>query len=93
MTQDRSSHSKKVRIGAQGIMGKLFDKVEQFSEYRFINFHRHMLPVKHDAVLIIVHIWGILKSPPTVIDGNGNGSVIVPGRMIGPPRIFHVLHA
>ena len=36
-----------------------------------------MLSVKHDAVLIIVHIWGILEAPLTVIDGNGNDSVAV----------------
>ena len=93
MAQDGSSHNGKVRIGAQEIMGKLFDKVKQLSECRLINFHRHMLSVKHDAVLIIVHIWGILESPLTVIDGNGNDSVVIPGRMIGPPRISHVLHA
>ena len=74
-------------------MGELLDKVKQLSECRLINFHRHVLSVKYNAVLIIVHIWGILESPLTVIDGNGNDSVVIPGRMVGPPCIPHVLHA
>ena len=93
MAQDGSSHNGKVRIGTQEIMGELLDKVKQLSECRLINFHGHMLSVEHDAVLIVVHIWGILESPLTVIDGNGNDSVVIPGRMVGPPRIPHVLHA
>ena len=80
-------HNGKVRIGTQEIMGELLDKVKQLSECRLINFHRHVLSVKYNAVLIIVHIWGILESPLTVIDGNGNDSVVIPGRMVGPPCI------
>ena len=51
-----------------------------------------MLPVEHNAVLIVIHIGRILESPFTSVDGDGNNPVVVPGGMVGPARVAHVLH-
>ena len=52
-----------------------------------------MLTVKDDAMLIVIHIWGILKSPGTVIYSDRNDSVILSGRMINSSCISFVLRA
>ncbi len=51
-----------------------------------------MLSVKHDTMLVIIYIRGILESPSAVIDRNRNNSVILPCRMVQASRIPLVLH-
>ena len=73
-------------------MGELLHKVKQLDKRCLVNLHRHMLSVKHDTMLVIVHIRGILEAPAAVIDGNRNNPVVLPGRMIQTSGIPFILH-
>lgn len=66
---------------------------QKFNKGILLNLHRNMLTVKDDAMLIVIHIWGILKSPGTVIYSDRNDSVILSGRMINSSCISFVLRA
>ena len=73
-------------------MRKQFDKVKKLHKSISLDLHRDMLAVKDNTVLIIVYIWGILKSPFAVVNSDGDDPVVFPGRMIQPsgiPFIFH----
>ena len=72
-------------------MRKQFYKVEQLDKRVSFNFHRRMLEIKHNTVFIIIYIGRILKSPWTVVDGNGDDPVVLSGRMIDAARIPFVL--
>ncbi len=51
-----------------------------------------MLAVKYDTMLIIIHIRRILESPSAVLDRHRDNAVVLPCRMIHPPRITHIFH-
>ena len=74
-------------------MGKLFYKIKQLAEGVMLNLHGNVLTVKHDAVLIVIHIRGILETPIAAVDGHRNDPVILSRRMIDAPRITLVLPA
>ena len=44
-------------------MRKQFYKIKQFNECISLDFHWSMLAVKHNAMLIVIHIRRILESP------------------------------
>ena len=48
-------------------MRELPYKVQKLVKGCLFNLHRHMLRIKHNAVLIIIYIRGILESPGTVV--------------------------
>ena len=93
MAQNRTADDRQIRIGAEHIMRKLFYKVKQLHKGIVLDFHRRVLAVKHDAVLIIIHIGRILEAELLSAHGQGDDPVVVPGRMVCPPGIAHVLHA
>ena len=74
-------------------MREKFYKIKKFNKGILLNLHRNMLTVKDDAMLIVIHIWGILKSPGAVIYSDRNESVILSGRMINSSCISFVLRA
>ena len=92
MAQNRTTDDRQIRIGAQHIMGKLFYKVKQLHKGIVLDFHRRVLAVKHDAVLIIIHIGRILKSPSAAVDRQRNDPVILTCRMIDTTCITLVFH-
>lgn len=82
MAQNRTADDRQIRIGAEHIMRKLLYKVKQLHKGIVLDFHRRVLAVKHDAVLIIIHIGRILKSPSAAVDRQRNDPVILTRRMI-----------
>ena len=74
-------------------MGKQLDKVKQLTKSTPVNFHGNMLSVKDNAMLIVVNIRGILKPPSVPLNGDGNDSVVIPGRMVYPAGIPFVFFA
>ena len=52
-----------------------------------------MLGIQADAVLVIVHIGGVLQEPGGGIDGDGDDAVVLPGGMVQPPGVPLVLCA
>ena len=60
-------------------MRELLYEIKQLTEGRMLDFHRHMLRVKYDAVLIIIYIRRILESPLAAIDGHRNDAVVLAG--------------
>ena len=74
-------------------MGHPFYKIKQFAKCRMVNFHRGMLPVKYNTVLIVIHIGGILESPLVPVNGQRNDSVVLPGGMVQIPRVPFIFPA
>ena len=74
-------------------MWKQLYNIKKFNKGVSLNFHRSVLAIKYNTVLIIVYVWGILQSPRTVIDRNWNNPVIFSGRMICPSCISFILWA
>ena len=63
MGKDRAPHDRKVRIGAQKIMRKHPDEIQQVFKRLAGNLHRDMFLVQHNAVFIIVCVGRILQEP------------------------------
>jgi hypothetical protein len=54
---DAATNDRKVSIRSDKVMWELLYKIQQFSKGCFLDFHRCMLCIKNDAVLIVVNIW------------------------------------
>ena len=93
MAQDRSSNNRKIRIRSDKVMWELLYKIQKFSKGCFLDFHRCMLCIKNDAVLIVVNIWRILEEPVTVIDRYRNNPVVLSCRMVHTSCISLILFA
>ena len=74
-------------------MRKQFYKIKQFNECISLDFHWSMLAVKHNAMLIVIHIRRILESPRSIIDCDRNNPVVLPCRMINTSRISFIFRA
>ena len=74
-------------------MRELRNEIQQLCKCRTFNFHRHMLRIEYDAMLIIIHIRRILEEPLTVVDRHRNNAVVAACRMIQPPCIALIFPA
>ncbi len=74
-------------------MRELFYKIKELAECPMLNFHRDMLRIEHDAVLVVIYIRGILEAPFAVLDGYRDDPVVLPGGMVDAARITFILHA
>ena len=92
MAQYRAAYDRQIRIGAQEIVREQFYKVKELHKGVSLDLHGHMLSVEHNAVLIVVHIRGILEAPAAVIDGDGDDPVIFSGRMVQTACVSLILH-
>ena len=68
MRQDRTAHNRQIRVGAQEVVGEQPDEIEQLDKGVLLDLHGNVLSVKHDTVLVIIYVWGILKAPPAVVN-------------------------
>ena len=93
MRQDRAAHNGQVGVGAHEVVGELPDEVQQLSKAGPIDLHGCVDAVQADAVLIVVHIGGVLQKPRRIINGDGNDAVVLPGRMVHPASIALVFGA
>ena len=66
--QNGTAHDRKIRIGAQEIVGEQLDEIEELYKGRSLDLHGHMLAAENDTVLVIVHIGRILEKPVCLID-------------------------
>ena len=71
-------------------MWKQFYKIKQFNKCISLNFHWRMLAVKHNTMLIVIHIRRILESPWGVIDRDRNNPVVLSCRMINTSSISFI---
>ena len=74
-------------------MWKQFYKIKQFNECISLDFPWSMLAVKHNAMLIVIHIRRILESPRSIIDCDRNNPVVLPCRMINTSCISFIFRA
>ena len=74
-------------------MRKLTDKIKQLTKGIMFDLHGNMLPAEHNAVLIVVHIRRILKSPLIPLYGHRNDPVILSCGMIDPAGIAFIFPA
>ena len=58
--QDGAAHDGQVRVGAHEVVGELPHKVQQLGKAGPVDLHGDVLPVQADAVLVVVHIGGVL---------------------------------
>ena len=91
--EDGAADDGQVGIGAQEVMRELLHKVEQAHEALVGDLHGHVLPVEHDAVLIIIGIGRILQIPGIAAQTQGHDAVVLPGREARTPGVARVLHA
>ena len=82
MCQNRAADNRQIRIGADKIVRELLDKIQQFAERCRFNFHRRVLRIEYNAVLVVIYIWRILHKPAAAVDCHRNHAVILPCRMI-----------
>ena len=73
-------------------MRKQFYKVKQFDKRCLFNFHRRMLSVKYDTMLVIIYIWRVLESPCAVVYRNRYNTVVLSRRMVHASCISFVFH-
>ncbi len=87
MRQNGAAHDRQVGIGADEIMRELAHKVQQLAEARPVDLHGDVFAVKADAVLVIVHIGGVLQKPRGAVDGDRDDAVVLPRGMVDPARV------
>ena len=74
-------------------MRELLHEVEQAIECAAGNAHRHMLPVKHDAVLRVIRIRRILQIPRLPSERQRHHAVVLPRREVAATAVAGILHA
>ena len=74
-------------------MGELAHEVKQLAEAGPVDLHGGVDAVQADAVLVVVHIGGVLQKPGGAVDGDGNDPVVLPGGMVHPAGVALVLGA
>jgi cytoskeletal protein CcmA (bactofilin family) len=65
-------------------------KCEQTVKSIPCQLHGNMLFLQHNAMLIIINIWGVLEMPGFSMQSQGYGPVGLTGRMVDPPCIAYV---
>ena len=93
MAQDAAAHDGQVCITADEIVRKDGDEVQQLLEGCLIDFHRSVLRIKCNAVLVVIDIGAVLQVPGFTANGDGNDPVVLPGRMIHTACVALVLSA
>ena len=93
MAQNAAADNRKVCITTNKIVREDGNKVQQFLKGGLVDFHRCMLRVECDAMLVIVNIGTVLHKPRFTADRNGNNPVILSCRMIHAAFIAFILHA
>ena len=74
-------------------MRKQLDEIKQLGKCIAVNLHRDVFSVKHDAVLIVIYVRRVLKSPFLSLDRDRDDAVILPCGMVHASCIALVLHA
>ena len=70
----------------------VLNKIKKLAECAVFNFHGNMPGIKHNTMLIVIHIGRILESPTAVLDRNRNNPVVLSGRMIDAAGISFIFH-
>ena len=91
--QDGAAHDGQVGVGAHEVVGELTHKVQELTEAGLVNFHGGVLAVEADAVLVVVHIGGVLQEPGRAVDGDGHDAVVLTGGVVHPAGIALILRA
>ncbi len=73
-------------------MRKLLYKLKKLHKGIMFYLHRNMLAVKNNAVLIVIYIWRILKSPFVSLNFDRYNSMILSCRMIDSASIAFIFH-
>ena len=63
VAQDAAAHDRQVGVATHKVVGEQSHKIQQLAEGRPLNFHRGVLVVEHDAVLVIVNVGAVLQIP------------------------------
>ena len=79
MRQNGTAYNRQIGIRAYEIVGELLYKIQKLSEGIVIDSHRGVLSIKHNTMLIIVNVRGVLEAPFAVVYCNGNNSVVLSG--------------
>ena len=69
------------------------DKIQQAHKSRARQFHRLVLGLEHDAMLVVILIRRILQEPGFIVQRQWNQAQILPRRMIDAPRVALVFTA
>ena len=93
MGQDGTAHDGQVGIGAHKVMGQQGDKLQQPGNGLAAHLHGPVLTAQYDAVLVVIHIRGILQKPGLVPQGERDQPVVAPGSLVGAAQIALVLPA
>ena len=93
MGKYRSADDRQVRIGTQEVVRELPHKVKQLAEGCMVDCHRGMLKIERDAMLVVVSVRAVLKSPFGAVDDNRDNSVILSGRVCQRSGVAFVLAA
>ena len=93
VTQNGAAHNGQIGIGAYKVVGEHPDKVQQLLEGGLVNLHGDVLRIEDNAVLVVVHIGGVLQAPVRAADLNRDNPVVCPGRVVHPSGVALVLPA
>ena len=93
VAEDRAAYNGQVCVAAQEVMGELLHEFQELGKGGAVNHHGGVPGVEDDAVLVIIHIGGILEKPILALEPKGNGAVILPGRVIHPAGIACIFRA
>ena len=91
--KDRSANDRQVSVWTYEIVRKLSNKVEKLLKCRTVYYHRRMLLIEKDTMLVVINIWGILKSPVCAVYFKGYNTVVLSCRGVHSSCISHVLIA
>ena len=93
VAEDGAAHDGQVRIRAHEVVGELLDEIQKLPESAPVDLHGRVEAVENDAVLIVVHIRGVLEEPVRPGDGHGDDPVVLPGGMVHAAGVALVLPA
>ena len=88
-----TANDRQISIRTDKVMRQEFNEIEHFFKCTAVNFHRDMLPVKRNAVFVIVHIRRILEKPVLPCNADGDNPVVLPCRMVPPAAVAFIFPA
>ena len=82
VAQNRTADNRQVRVASERVVRKLRDEIQKPFERGATDFHRRVLGIENDAMLVVVDIRRILQAPFFARQFNRNDSVILARRVI-----------
>lgn len=91
MRQNGAADNRQIRIRAKEIVRVYIHEAQEAGQRLRRQLHRNMLPMKHDAVFVVINVWRVLEEPRLPVQLKRQDAQVLAGGVVYPaciPDIF-----